>query len=139
MKEIVDRILNGEAVDIAGDDANYYLSVAKHNDKYKVGFVNPYYVIDHYQHLDTKELKEAGNLLLELADELESRKRFKDGDDLFFVNPKGIVIYLSFNGESATHLGLVMSGNAFKTKTEAEENRGEIMKKYQELRDRGLV
>ena len=139
MKEIVDRILNGEAVDIAGDGADYYLSVAKHYDKYKIGFVNPNYVIDNYQRLETKQMKDAGNLLIELADELESRKKFKDGDDLFFVDPKGVVIYLSFDGGSATHLGLVMSGNAFKTRAEAEENKDAVLAKYQELRDKRLV
>lgn len=38
MKEKVDRILNGEAVDIAENGATFYLSVSKYDDKYKVGF-----------------------------------------------------------------------------------------------------
>lgn len=85
MKEKVDRILNGEAVDIAGDGADYYLSVSKYDDKYKVGFVNPNYVEEYFTCLNTKTMRDAGNKLIELADELESRKRFKEGGGTNFA------------------------------------------------------
>lgn len=139
MKEIVDRILNGDMVNIARDDANYYLTVAKYNDKYKVGFVNPYYVIDHYQHLDTKELKEAGNLLIELADELESRKKFKSGDICFFVCPDGSIFDSFISTNDGGFLARIAIGNCFKSRAEAEANKHAILAKYQELRDKGLV
>lgn len=42
MEELVDRILNGDAVDITGTNATYYLSVVdKKVSGFKVGFVAP--------------------------------------------------------------------------------------------------
>ena len=137
MKEMVDRILDGEAVNLAG--LIYNLSVLRGGKHYYVGFCLPEGIGKRSQILSTKDMKEAGNLLIELAKELESRKKFKDSDHFFFVSPKGDVLYFSFNSESATHLGLVMSGNAFKTRAEAEEHKEEIMAKFQELIDKGLV
>lgn len=139
MKGKVDKILNGEPVDIAGDGANYYLSVLQANDKYKVGFVNPNYIMDNYQRLDTKQMKEAGNLLITLADELESRKRLKEGDILCFIRPDGEIRKIIFFPNDAYHCGLLMSGNAFKTEAEAEAHKDDVLAKYQDLRDRELI
>lgn len=140
MKELVDRILNGEAVDIAESNPHYYLSVSQEGCEYKIGFANPKSPSDHcFARLDIKTIKEAGNLLIKLADELDSRKKFKDGDNLYAVTPIGGVFWASFNSGFAEHLGLVMSGNAFKTKEEACDNIPAVMAKYQYLRDRGLV
>ena len=139
MKEIVDRILNGEDVDIAGDRAAYFLTVSQLDENYKIGFTYPDNMKSFHSSISLKSIRDAGNLLIALADELESRKKLKDGDDLFFVNPKGVVIYLPFDGESATHLSMVAMGNAFKTRAEAEKNKDAVLAKYQDLRDRGLV
>ena len=139
MKDKVDRILNGETVDITGDGADYYLSVLQDNDKYKIGFVNPNYVIDSYQRLGTKQMKEAGNLLIELANELESRRKFKAGDSVYYIRQDEEIRHIVFSLNNAYHYGLVMSGNAFKTKSEAEAHKDEVLAKYQELRDKGLV
>lgn len=139
MEEKANSILNGEAVDIAGDGANYYLSVSKYDDKYKVGFVSPNYVVEYFTCLNTEMMRDAGARLIALADELESRKKFKDGDELYFVTPKGSVFLAKFNSTLVEHLGLVMSGNAFKTRKEACDNIPAVMAKCQELRDKGLV
>ena len=139
MKEKVDMLLNGEAVDIAGDGADYYLSVLQHYDKYKIGFVNPKNVMNNYQRLDTKKMKEAGNLLIALADELESRKKFRENDRYYYVRIDGNIIEEMFSKKSSFDLTQILIGNAFKTKSEAEAHKDEIMAKYQDLRDRGLV
>ena len=140
MKEIVDGILNGETVDIVGK-AQFCLSVKAFRaiNAFHVGFSMPSAIDEHSQVLDVNDIKKAGKALIDLAEALESRKKFKDGDDLFFVTPKGVVLYFSFDSKSATHLGFVMSGNAFKTRAEAEAHKEEILAKYQELRDKGLV
>ena len=139
MKEIVDRILNGEAVDIAGDGADYYLSVLQDNDKYKIGFVNPHYVIGSYQRLGTKQMRDAGKCLIALADELESQKKFSEGDEFYYIDADGTILRGFFKSNNAVYYSLVMFGNAFKTEVEAKANRKEIMAKFQELRDKGLV
>lgn len=139
MKDKVDKILNGEVVDIAGDGADYYLSVAKHYDKYKIGFVNPNYVIDNYQRLETKQMKDAGNLLIKLADELESRKKFVDGDKCISICPDGNMYESYFNSNDSGYVARVAFGNVFKTWEEARKNKDAVMAKYQELKDRGLV
>lgn len=122
MKEKVDRILNGETVDIAGDGADYYLSVLQDNDKYKIGFVNPNYVIDSYQRLGTKQMKEAGNLLIELANELDSRKKFVDGDKCISICPDGNMYESYFNSNDSGYVARVAFGNVFKTWEEARKN-----------------
>ena len=139
MKEIVDRILNGEAVDIAKDGGDYYLNVLKDGNKYKIGFMSSLYNKEYGSRLTVEMIKEAGNKLIELADELESRKRFKEGDKLCFIRPDGEIRKIIFFPNDAYHCGLLMSGNAFKTIEEAEANKDAILAKYQDLRDRGLV
>lgn len=139
MKEIADRILNGEAVDIAENGATFYLSVSKYDDKYKVGFVSPNYVEEYFTCLNTKTMRDAGNKLIELADELVSRKRFKEGDKLCFIRPDGKIRKIIFFPNDAYHCGLLMSGNAFKTEAEAEAHKDDVLAKYQDLRDRGLI
>lgn len=138
MKEIVDRILKGEAVDIAGDGAEYYLSVSKNYDTYNVGFVSPDYAEEYYTCLDEGTMKEAGRRLIKLAEELESRKKFRVGDRFFFIDETGIIRDVGFGG-ATFHYALLLAGNAFKTKAEAEVNKRAVMLKYRELRNRGLV
>lgn len=139
MKEIIDRILNGDMVNIARDDAHYYLSVSKDGDKYKVGFISPYYNINNYQRLDTEQMKEAGKLLIELADELESRKKFKSGDICFFVCPDGSIYDSFISTNDGGFLARIAIGNCFKSRAEAEAHKDDVLAKYQDLRDRGLI
>lgn len=139
MQEKVDRILNGEVVDIAKDDGDYFLNVLKDDNRYKIGFMSSLYNKEYGSCLTVEMIKEAGELLSALADELESRKRFKDGDEYFVVCPSGEIYNLIFSQKYAAHFALLAMGNAFKTKTEAEANKDAILAKYQDLRDRGLV
>lgn len=138
MKDKVDKILNGETVDIAGDH-RYVLSVSKSKDWYKVGCVKPENLEGGSTLMSIETMRDAGNRLLALADALERQKKFRDGDNLYAVTPIGGVFWASFNSGFAEHLGFVMSGNAFKTKEEACDNIPAVMAKYQDLRDRGLV
>lgn len=140
MKEKVDRILNGESVDIIGDGTNYYLSVLKQNAEYKmIGFISPKNIGGYGFHYDTtKTIREAGNLLIELAEELEIRKKFKDGEKFFRVDKTGSILEDRFYGTTRDYRFLLV-GNAFKTHEEAEEHKDEIMAKYQDLKDRGIV
>ena len=135
MKEKVDRILDGEAVDIGGVD--YYLSVQKDDDAYRVGFSQPDLVCG--QRLSLKMIKEAGNRLIELADELEERKKFKHGDDVYVVRADGNVFCLRFDDTDSGHLARVAMGVAFKSREEAFRNRDAVLAKYQALRDEGLI
>lgn len=137
MKEIADRILNGEAVNLAG--LIYNLSVLRGGKHYYVGFCSPEGIDKRSQLLSTKDMKKAGNLLITLADELESRKRFKDGDKCFFVRPNGSIYDSHFSSDDCGHIARVAFGNCFKSRAEAIVHKDEILAKYQDLIDRGLV
>lgn len=137
MKEIVDRILNGEAVNLAGGE--YNVSVLKSGADYYVGFCLPEGIGKRSQILSTKQIKDAGNLLIALADELESRKKFKEGDLVYYVRPTNKVCSIRFEDKGTFIYNLILSENAFKTCEEAAAHKEEIMAKYQDLRDKGLV
>lgn len=138
MKEIVDRILNGEAVEIARPDADYCLNVVQDKEKYRVIF-GPNNIGGYCLRLDAKTIKEVGELLSALADELESRKKFKSGDEFYYVRQNGEIRCIIFSLSNALHYSLILSGNAFKTKAEAHDNIPAVLAKYQGLRDRGLI
>lgn len=139
MKEIVDQILNGEDVDIAGDRADYFLTVSQLGENYKIGFTYPCNMKSFHSSISLKSMREAGNLLIALANELESRKKFSEGDEFYYIDADGTILRGFFKSNNAVHYSLVMCGNAFKTEVEAKANRKEIMAKFQELRDKGLV
>ena len=139
MKEKVDRILNGEAVDIARADAEYYLCALKAGDRYKISFESPGQSRDFRVVLDTKQMREAGKYLIALADELESRKKFKSGDRCVSICPDGSMYESYFNNNDSGYVARVAFGNVFKTWEEARANKDAILAKYQELRDKGLV
>ena len=139
MKEIVDRILSGEDVDIAGDRADYFLTISQHGENYKIGFTYPENMKSFHSSISLKSIREAGKLLIALADELESRKKFSEGDEFYYIDADGTILRGFFKSNNAVYYSLVMFGNAFKTEVEAKANRKEIMAKFQELRDKGLV
>lgn len=139
MKEIVNRLLNGDVVNIAGNRAVYYLSVLKSEDLYKVGFLSPEQVEDCHMRLNTKLMREAGDRLVKLADELDSRKKFADGDKCVSICPDGSMYESYFNNNDSGYVARVAFGNVFKTWEEARANKDAVLAKYQELRDRGLV
>ena len=93
--------------------------------------------------MSINDMKSAGNLLIKFADgvakALANRKKFKDGEDFYYVSLDGEIRCVIFNPDSTYHHNLIMSENAFKTYNEAEAHKDEIMKKYQDLRDQGLV
>lgn len=91
MKEMVDGILAGATIDII-DGASVYLCVRKFrdgNDGFQVGFSAPSAIGECSQVLDADGLRKAGNALIMLAEELESRKRFRNGDKCFSVKTDG--------------------------------------------------
>lgn len=139
MKEIVDRILNGEAVDIAGDFDEFYISVLKDGCRYKVAFCSPDEINEDCQELSEIDIKEAGKYLIALADELESRKKFRTNEDVYYIRANGEICPFTFFESNSFHLSLLATGNAFKTIEEAEANKDAILAKYQDLRDRVLV
>lgn len=139
MKEIVDRILNGEDVDIAGDRADYFLTVSQFGENYKIGFTYPDNMKSFHSSISLKSIREAGNKLIALADELRSRKKFRDDERIYYVQTDGNVSYFNLFIKTTFHLSLIVMGNAFKTEAEAEAHKDEVLAKYQELRDKGLV
>ena len=139
MKEIVDRILNGEDVDIAGDRADYFLTVSQFGENYKIGFTYPDNMKSFHSSISLKSIREAGNKLIALADELKSRKKFKSGDICFFVCPDGSIYDSYISTNDGGHLARIAFGNCFKSREEAEKNKDAVLAKYQDLRDRGLV
>lgn len=139
MKEMVDRILKGEDVDIAGDRADYFLTISQHGENYKIGFTYPENMKSFHSSISLKSIREAGKLLIALADELESRRKFKAGDSVYYIRQDEEIRHIVFSLNNAYHYGLVMSGNAFKTKSEAEAHKDEVLAKYQDLIDRELI
>ena len=117
MKEMVDRILKGEDVDIAGDRADYFLTISQHGENYKIGFTYPENMKSFHSSISLKSIREAGKLLIALADELESRRKFKAGDSVYYIRQDEEIRHIVFSLNNAYHYGLVMSGNAFKTKS----------------------
>ena len=89
--------------------------------------------------ISLKSIREAGKLLIALADELESRRKFKAGDSVYYIRQDEEIRHIVFSLNNAYHYGLVMSGNAFKTKSEAEAHKDEVLAKYQDLIDRELI
>lgn len=65
----------------------------------------------------------------------EPPKKFKVGDTFYYVDNNGFINIDTFEGFSM-ELALIYMGNIFSTKTEAEEHKDEIMKKYEEISDR---
>ena len=87
-----------------------------------------------------KEMKEKVDRIFNGdIEELESRRKFKAGDSVYYIRQNEEIRHIVFSLNNAYHYGLVMSGNAFKTKSEAEAHKDEVLAKYQELRDKGLV
>ena len=140
MKEMVDKILNGETVDIA-DKGSFYLSVRKYRDRnaFQVGLSTPSAIEERSQVLDVGNIRKAGTALIDLAYELESRAKFKNGDKCFSVKTDGRILDWSFDENDSGFLARLYMGNAFKTRAEAEEHKEEIMAKFKELKDKGLV
>lgn len=139
MKEMVDRILAGSVVDIAKDGGDYYLNVLKDGNKYKIGFMSSLHNKEYGSRLTVEMIKEAGERLIALSDELNARKKFKNGDKYFTVRPNGKIIDWYFDSSESGDMARLYMGNLFTTLKEAEENKGAVMAKYQELRDKGLV
>lgn len=139
MKEIADRILNGETVNIAGDH-RYVLSVSKSKDWYRVGLVEPENLEDGSILMSPETMRDAGKRLFALADALERQKKFKNDERIYYVQTDGnIGCFDHFVKTNSFHLSLIVMGNAFKTKAEAYDNIPAVLTKYQELRDKGLV
>mgnify|MGYP005758501719 CR=1 FL=1 len=84
-------------------------------------------------------MRELAGQLTELAEELESRKKFKTNERIYYVRKNGEIYSVIFSASYSLHLSLLAMGNAFKTYEEAEAHKDEVLAKYQELRDKGLV
>lgn len=140
MKELVDRILNGEVVDVSGADSAYYLSVLKERSRFKIGFVAPSDLGDHASYcVDTRSMRDAGKRLVILADELDRRMKFVDRCNVFIVTPSGDIAESYFDKTSAAHLADVAFGNIFRRRKEAEANKAAVLAKYKALEDEGLI
>lgn len=141
MKELVDRILAGDVVDITGTNATYYLSVVEGKvSGFKVGFVVPSGLDEQGScYMSTGEMRDAGKRLVSLADELDSRMKFVDRCPVYIVIPSGGIIETFFDKTSAAHLADVAFGNIFKTRKEAEANKDAVLAKYKALEDEGLI
>ena len=139
MKEIVGRILNGEIEELTGE--GFVFSILKDKDYIDI-IPEAKEVVTSYsvrQKLTPKDMRELAGQLTELAEELESRKKFSEGDEFYYIDADGTILRGFFKSNNAVYYSLVMFGNAFKTEAEAKANRKEIMEKYQDLRDRGLL
>ena len=141
MKELVDRILNGDAVDITGTNATYYLSVAERKvSGFKVGFVAPSGLDGQGTcYMTTRIMRDAGKRLVSLADELDRRTKFVDRCKVFIITPSGGIAEAYFDKTSAAHLADVAFGNIFRKRKEAEANKDAVLAKYKALEDEGLI
>lgn len=140
MKELVDRILAGDAVDVSSDYPAYFLSVLKEPSGFKIGFVAPLDLAGQDAYcVDTRIMRDAGKRLVSLADELDSRMKFVDRCAVHIVTPSGGIIETYFDKTSAAHLADVAFGNIFRTRKEAEANKDAVLAKYKALEDEGSI
>lgn len=139
MKEIVDRILNGEIEELTGE--GFVFSILKDGDYIDI-IPESKEVSTSYstrQKLTPKDMRELAGQLTELAEELERRKKFRTNEELYYIRANGEICPFIFFESNSFHLSLLAIGNAFKTRKEAEAHKDEIMAKHQDLRNRGLV
>lgn len=140
MKELVDRILAGDVVDVASDYPAYFLSVLKEPSGFKIGFVAPSDLAGQGAYcVDTRIMRDAGKRLVSLADELDSRIKFADRCKVYIVTPSGDIAETYFDKTSAAHLADVAFGNIFRKRKEAEANKDAVLAKYKALEDEGLI
>lgn len=111
MKEIVDRILAGSVVDIAKDGGDYYLNVLKDGNKYKIGFMSSLHNKEYGSRLTVEMIKEAVERLIALSDELNARKKFKNGDKYFTVRPNGKIIDWYFDSSESGDMAFYADGD----------------------------
>lgn len=139
MKELVNRIFNGEVVDITSANSPYYISVTENISGFKVGFVAPSGLGGQGCYMSTNDMRDAGRRLVSLADELDRRMKFVDRCKVYIVTPSGGIAESYFDSTSSAHLADVAFGNIFKTHKEAEVNKAAVLAKYKALKDEGLV
>lgn len=140
MKELVDRVLNGDVVDVSSDNPVYYLSVLKEPSGFKIGFVAPSDLAGQDAYcVDTRIMRDAGKRLVSLADELDRRTKFVDRCKVFIITPSGGIAEAYFDKTSSAHLADVAFGNIFRTRKEAEANKDAVLAKYKALEDEGLI
>lgn len=141
MKEIVDRILQDEVVDIVGEDKRYHVSVQKKGNNFLFAFSRKANFDRGYsrQSLYLEEIKELGEKLIALYAELENRKKFKDGDCIYYVDDEGDLCHFIFNTGNVYHKTMIVTGNAFKDPEKAGEHKDEIRDMYQRLEDQGII
>lgn len=139
MKEIVDRILNGEIEELTGE--GFVFSILKDGDYIDI-IPESKEVSTSYstrQKLTPKDMRELAGQLTELAEELECRKKFRTNEDVYYIRANGEIFPFIFVGSNSFHLSLLAIGNAFKTREEAEAHKDDVLAKFQDLRDQGLV
>lgn len=140
MKELVNRILAGDVVDVLSDKSAYCLNVLKERSGFRVGFVAPSVLAGQGVYcVDTRIMRDAGKRLVSLADELDSRIKFADHCKAYIVTPSGDIAETYFDSTSAAHLADVAFGNIFRKRKEAEANKDAVLAKYKALKDEGLI
>ena len=144
MKELTEKILCGDTVDIARKSNNYCLSVMKDGAEYKVGFISPARFNtargSHpgYAYLNRDDMRNVANLLIKLADELDKRTVFANGETVYFIWPDGEVGHLPFS-KSPYFLAMIAMGNLFKSHESAVANKEEVLAKFKKIEDGHLV
>lgn len=137
---MVDRISKNEIVDIFENDSNLYLTITKrNNNNYKIVLDGPRHLEEYGQIISLKDIYRLGMKLIELYTELKDQIAFKENDALYYVKMNGEIGCIGFNRNDTAVCSLILSGNAFKTKEEAQNNKNKIMLQYQKLEDEGLV
>lgn len=59
----------------------------------------------------------------------------KDSDKYWFINPKGYLVHACFCEDGMVDLYNFDTGNCFKTKEEAEANKDEIIRQFDEIKE----
>lgn len=131
MKKCVDKILDGEtAVKICGfgSGQGLFISCSQAKDHFSINLDNTC----HYTSLYIDNIKHLGEKLIEFVEEIEGRK-FKDNDTYFYIDTCGKVCPTTLVVGASTDMARLYMGNAFKTRTEAEAHKDEIMSKYKKV------
>lgn len=75
--------------------------------------------------LSNEELKEVGELLIKISEQVTNIEQFKDGCTYYFINENGDIVQSVFE-KNAFCFAMLQAGNAFLSEDDAKKARGDI-------------
>ena len=115
----------------SGGDKKFHFSMRKEDKSY-------FCTLWGGQYLSLNDLKLLGDTLLALHKELENRKKIRNGETYFYVSFHGLIFSDTFYN-TTLDLSRLLSGNAFKTREDAEAARESILLKLRKVREQLII